>query len=83
MQPGTKGDKFLDWQVQNRNSNAITSKDLQNTDEALKLYNKTHKDSYCKEQAPSWSDYYRPSKEQVMYVSGGMIALGCIACKWI
>ena len=36
---------------------------------------------------PKFSDYYRPNSDQktgeMVYVSGGMLALGYIASKWI
>ena len=36
--------KLLDWQEQNRHEDAIASQNFENTDEALKLYNKFHPD---------------------------------------
>ena len=56
-----------------------------NTDEALKLYNKFHPDENMQINEPVFSDYYRPSKEQkigeMAYVSGGMMVLGYAASK--
>ena len=36
--------KLLDWQEQNRHEDAIALRNFENTDEALKLYNKLHPD---------------------------------------
>ena len=36
--------KLLDWQEQNRHEDAISAQNFENTDEALKLYNKFHPD---------------------------------------
>ena len=56
--------KLLDWQEQNRHEDAIASQNFENTDEALKLYNKFHPDENMQINEPVFSDYYRPSKEQ-------------------
>ena len=40
--------KLLDWQEQNRHEDAIASQSFENTDEALKLYNKFHPDENYK-----------------------------------
>ena len=77
--------KLLDWQEQNRHEDAIASQNFENTDEALKLYNKFHPDENMQINEPVFSDYYRPSKEQkigeMAYVSGGMMVLGYAASK--
>ena len=71
--------KLLDWQEQNRHEDAISAQNFENTDEALKLYNKFHPDENMQINEPVFSDYYRPSKEQkigeMAYVSGGMMVL--------
>ena len=36
--------KLIDWQEQNRHEDAISAQNFENTDEALKLYNKFHPD---------------------------------------
>ena len=79
--------KLLDWQEQNRHEDAISAQNFENTDEALKLYNKFHPDENMQINEPVFSDYYRPSKEQkigeMAYVSGGMMVLGYAASKWL
>ena len=78
--------KFLDWEDENRCNNAIASRNFANTDEALKYYNKTHEDENLSDKPPQFSDYYRPPKNQkvgeMVYVGGGMMALGYIASRW-
>ena len=71
----------------NRHEDAIASQNFENTDEALKLYNKFHPDENMQINEPVFSDYYRPSKEQkigeMAYVSGGMMVLGYAASRWL
>ena len=79
--------KLLHWQEQNRHGDAIASQSFENTDEALKLYNKFHPDENLQINEPVFSDYYRPSKDkkigEMVYVSGGMMVLGYVASKWL
>ena len=79
--------KLLDWQELNRHEDVIASQSLENTDEALKLYNKLHPDENLQINEPVFSDYYRPSKDQrigeMVYVSGGAMVLGYMASKWL
>ena len=56
--------KLLDWQEQNRHEDAIASRNFENTDEALKLYNKFHPDENLQINEPVFFYYYRPSKDQ-------------------
>ena len=59
-----KKKKFLDWEDENRRSNAIASRNFSNTDEALKYYNKMHEDKHLASEPPQFGDYYKPSKGQ-------------------
>ena len=72
--------KLTDWKVQQKDDKYQASKNISNTDEALKLYSETHP------MEPKFSDYYRPSENQKMgemvYVGGGMLALGYMASKF-
>ena len=71
----------------NRHNDAIASQNLSNTDEALKLYNRTHPNDNLEVNEPIFPDYYRPSNNQkigeMIYVGGGMLSLGYLASKWI
>ena len=77
---------LLDW-VANRHNDAIASQNLSNTDEALKLYNRTHPNENLGVNEPIFHDYYRPSNDQkigeILYVGGGMLSLGYLASKWL
>ena len=58
------------------------------TDEAFKLYAQTHSgEDYSLGVEPKFSDYYKPSSNQkkgeILYVGGGMLALGYIASKFL
>ena len=70
--------KLIDWEVKKKDDKYQASKNISNTDEALKLYSQMHE--------PKFSDYYRPSENQKMgemaYVGGGMLALGYMASKF-
>ena len=81
-----KRQKFLDWEDEKRRDNAIAYRNFANTDEALKYYNKTHEDENLSDEPQQFSDYYRPSKNQkmgeIVYVGGGMVALGYLASRW-
>ena len=48
--------KLLDWQEQNRHEDAIASRNFENTDEALKLYNKLHPDENMQINEPVFSE---------------------------
>ena len=80
-------EKLLDWQEQNRENNAIASQNFENTDEALKLYNRTDPDKNLNLTEPVFSDYYRPSKNQktyeMIYVAGGMTLVSFIATGFL
>ena len=82
-----KRQRFLNWGEDNRRKNLISSHDFSNTDEALKPYNRFHPDENLSGEPPQFSDYYRPSKNlklgEMIYVGGGMLAVGYIASRWL
>ena len=49
-------EKLLDWQEQNRRNKAIASQNFEDTDEALKLYNRTHPDKNLNLTEPVFSE---------------------------
>ena len=79
--------KLLDWFSQQRAAKGKAAQDLEDTDEAFKLYAQTHHEDYTLGAEPKFSDYYRPSSSQRMgemaYVGGGMLALGYVASKFL
>ena len=80
-------EKLLDWQEQNRENNAIASQNFKDTDEALKLYNRTHPDKNLNLNEPVSSEYNRPSKNpktcEMIYVAGGMTLVSFIATRFL
>ena len=79
-------EKLLDWQEQNRENKEIASQNFKDTDEALKLYNRTHQEKIDINE-PVFSDYYKPSKDQkfyeMIYVAGGITFVSFIAAKFL
>ena len=70
--------KLIAWEMKKKDEKYQASKNLSKTDEALKLYSQMHE--------PKFADYYRPSENQKMgemlYVGGGMLALGYMSSKF-
>ena len=80
-------ERLLDWQEQKRRNKAITSQNFEDTDEALKLYNRTHPDENLNLTEPVFSDYYRPSKNQkayeMIYVTAGVFLVGFAVTRFL
>ena len=72
-----KRQKLIDWEMKKKDEKYQASKNLSKTDEALELYEQSHE--------PKFENYYRPSDNQktgeMLYVGGGMLALGYAASK--
>ena len=79
--------RLLDWVDANRPNDAIAIQNLSNTNEALKLYNRTYPDENLEVNEPIFPNYYRPSNDQkigeILYVGGGMLPLGYLTSKWL
>ena len=71
---------LIDFINRRKDDKNQASENISKTDKALRLYNQMGN-------PPRFSDYYRPNSDQktgeMVYVSGGMLALGYIASKWI
>ena len=82
-----KRNKLLDWYAKEMKMKRQGAQDFIDTDEALKLYKKVHSSEYHLGPEPKFSDYYRPSSNQrtgeMVYVGGGMLALGYLASKFL
>ena len=82
-----KRSKLLDWYAQKMKMKREGEQHFINTDEALKLYRKVHSMNYDLPPEPKFSDYYKPSNSQktgeMIYVGGGMLALGYLASRFI
>ena len=77
--------RVMDWYSQRRDKQDIAARDLSNTDEALKLYNKVHSQDIVVGNEPNLNDYYKPSSSQktgeIVYVSAGMLGVVYLASK--
>ena len=74
-----KRQKLIDWKMQQKDEKYQASKNISKTNEAFELYNQLHE--------PKFSDYYKPSDNQktgeMLYVGGGMLALGYTVSKFL
>ena len=83
--------RVMDWYSQRRDKEDIASRDLANTDEALKLYNRVHEavdqPQITLGKEPQLNDYYKPSSSQktgeIVYVSAGMLGVVYLASKFL
>ena len=81
----------MDWYSQRRDKQDIAARDLSNTDEALKLYNRVHEavdqPQITLGKEPNFSNYYKPSNSQktgeIVYVSAGMLGVVYLASKFM
>ena len=82
-----KRQKLLDWYSKQQIEKGKATRDFEDTDEAFKLYAQTHHNNYSLGVEPKFSDYYKPSNSQkkgeMLYVGGGMLALGYVASKFL
>ena len=74
-------ERLADWMDERRQAQDIASSNMESTDEALKYYNRSHKNEQISGvEEPRFADYYSPSSDQktgeMLYVGGGMLALG-------
>ena len=60
---------------------------FQDTDEALALYNQTHRAKVAMPKEPQFSDYYKPSPQQkngeLLFIGAGTLALGFAAFRFL
>ena len=83
--------RVMDWYSQRRDKQDIAARDLSNTDEALKLYNRVHEavdqPQITLGKEPNFSNYYKPSNSQktgeIVYVSAGMLGVVYLASKFM
>ena len=79
--------RVMDWYSKRRDEQDIAARDLSNTDEALKLYNKVHSQDMTVGNEPNFSNYYKPSNSQktgeIVYVSAGMLGVVYLASKFL
>ena len=83
--------RVMDWYSQRRDKEELAARDLSNTDEALKLYNRVHEavdqPQITLGKEPQLNDYYKPSDSQktgeIVYVSAGMLGVVYLASKFL
>ena len=83
--------RVMDWYSQRRDKEELAARDLTNTDEALKLYNRVHEavdqPQITLGKEPDMNDYYKPSSSQktgeIVYVSAGMLGVVYLASKFL
>ena len=83
--------RVMDWYSQRRDEQDIAARDLSNTDEALKLYNRVHEavnqPQITLGNEPNFDNYYKPSDSQktgeIVYVSAGMLGVVYLASKFL
>ena len=61
--------------------------DFQDTNQALALYNQTHRAKVALPQEPKFSDYYKPSPQQkngeLLFIGASTLALGYAAFRFL
>ena len=79
--------RVMDWYSTRRDEQDIAARDLSNTDEALKLYDKVHSQEIVVGNEPNFGNYYKPSSSQktgeIVYVSAGMLGVVYLASKFL
>ena len=84
-----KRQQFLDWIETQRENKDQAEQNLEDTDNALKLYNEVHPDSRFAGdlEEPRFSDYFRPSPGQksyeMVFVGSGMLLVGYLGSRFL
>ena len=79
--------ELLDWvAAQDRIKNKAIH-DFKDTDQALALYNQTHRAKVALPKEPKFSDYYKPSPQQtngeLLFIGASTLALGYAAFRFL
>ena len=79
--------QLLDWVAGHDREKNQAFHDFQNTDQALALYNQTHRAKVALPQEPKFSDYYKPSPQQkngeLLFIGASTLALGYAAFRFL
>ena len=84
-----KRQQFLDWLETQRENKDQAEQNLEDTDNALKLYNEAHPDSQFEGdlKEPQFSDYFRPSPGQksyeMVFVGSGMLLVSYLGSRFL
>ena len=79
--------KLLDWIAEQDREKDKARYDFQDTDQALALYNQTHRAKVALPKEPEFSDYYKPSPQQkngeLLFIAASTLALGYAAFRFL
>ena len=79
--------QLLDWVAKHDREKNQAFYDFQNTDQALALYNQTHRAKVALPQEPKFSDYYKPSPQQkngeLLFIGASTLVLGYAAFRFL
>ena len=75
--------ELLDWITENDRAKDMARHDFQTTDQALAVYNQTHRAKVALPKEPQFSDFHKPSPQQnqgeVLFIGASTLALGYAA----
>ena len=79
--------ELLDWIAEQDREKDKAIHDFQDTDQALALYNQTHRAKVALPKEPEFSDYYKSSPQQkngeLLFIGAGTLALGYAALRFL
>ena len=79
--------ELLDWIAEKDREKDKAIHDFQDTDQALALYNQTHRAEVALPKEPEFSDYYKPSPQQengeLLFIGASTLALGYAAFRFL
>ena len=79
--------QLLDWVAEQDREKNQAFHDFKDTDQALALYNQTHRAKVALPQEPKFSDYYKPSPQQkngeLLFIGASTLALGYAAFRFL
>ena len=79
--------KLLDWVAEQDRIKDKARHDFQDTDQALALYNQTHRAKVALPREPEFSDFYKPSKQQkngkLLFIGASTLVLGYAAFRFL
>ena len=78
---------LLDWIAKQDRVKNKAIHEFQDTDQALTLYNQTHRTKVALPKEPEFSDYYKPSEQQkngeLLFIGASTLALGYAAFRFL
>ena len=79
--------ELLDWIAEQDREKDKARYDFKDTDQALALYNQTHRAKEALPKEPKFSDYYKPSPQQkngeLLFIEASTMALGYAAFRFL